>query len=171
MSKKVWKEILSWLMVIVISLGAVWLIHNFIIFPVRIPSESMENTIMVGDRVMTYRLSYLFDDPERGDIIVFRFPDDETQDYIKRILGLPGETIEGKDGYVYIDGVKLEEPYVKELLDSDFGPYTVPEDSYFMMGDNRNVSEDSRFWDMKYVHRSKIKGKALFKYPQFKWFD
>lgn len=171
MSKKVWKEILSWLLVFVIAFGLVWLIQQFIIYPLNIPSESMENTIMVGDKVMTNRLSYLFSDPERGDIIVFRLPDDEEQVYIKRIIGLPGETIEGKDGYVYIDGEKFQEPYVKDLLDSDFGPYTVPVESYFMMGDNRNISEDSRLWDKKYVHSSKIEGKALFKYPKFKWFD
>ena len=119
---------------------------------------------------MTYRQAYLFSDPKRGDIIVFPFPDDEKVDFIKRIIGLPGETIEGKNGYVYINGKKLVEKYVTSLLDEDFGPYTVPKDSYFMMGDNRSISDDARYWDNKFVKRSKIMGKALFKYPDLTWF-
>jgi signal peptidase I len=171
MAKKVIKEIISWIMVFVIAFGVATFVNKVIIFKVQVPSGSMENTILVGDRVVTLRLSYLFSDPQRGDIIVFPFPDNEKEDYIKRIMGLPGETIEGKDGLVYIDGEPLDEPYVKELLDNDFGPYVIPEGSYFMMGDNRNWSEDSRYWQNKYVARDKIKGKAILKYPDFTWFD
>jgi signal peptidase I len=130
----------------------------------------MENTILIGDRVVTSRVSYLSGEPRRGDIVVFPFPDDEEVDYIKRIIGLPGETIEGKDGLVYINGEPLVEPYVVEALDSDFGPYEVPEESYFMMGDNRNNSQDSRYWENKFLARDKIEGKAILKYPKFDWF-
>ncbi|MDF2944066.1 MAG: hypothetical protein K0S01_2924 [Herbinix sp.] len=170
MNKKILKEIISWVMVFVIAYGLATFINKVIIFKVEVPTSSMENTIMVGDKVETLHLSYLFGDPKRGDIVVFPFPDDETIDYIKRIIGLPGETIEGKDGYVYINGEPLEESYVTSLLDNDFGPFEIPEDSYFMMGDNRGVSEDARYWDDKFVERDKIKGKALFKYPDFTWF-
>jgi signal peptidase I len=170
MNKKILKEIFSWIMVFVIAIGLATFINKVIIFKVEVPTGSMENTIMIGDKVETLRLSYLFSDPKRGDIIVFPYPDDESMDYIKRIIGLPGETIEGIDGYVYIDGEPLEESYVTSLLDSDFGPYEIPEDSYFMMGDNRNVSEDARYWENKFLDRDKIKGKAIFKYPDFKWF-
>lgn len=170
MKNKVVKEIISWIMVFVIAFGIATFINKVIIFKVEVPTGSMENTIMVGDRVITLRLSYLFHNPKRGDIIVFPYPDNEKVDYIKRIIGLPGETIEGKDGYVYINGKKLIEAYVTSLLDNDFGPYVVPEDSYFMMGDNRAVSEDSRYWGNKFVKRSKIIGKALFKYPDLTWF-
>lgn len=170
MNNKILKEIISWILVFAFAIIAATLIKTFIIYNVEVPSGSMENTIMIGDRAVTFRLSYLFQDPKRGDIIVFPFPDDEKVDYIKRIIGLPGETIEGKDGYVYINGKPLEEPYVMAPIDSDFGPYEVPEDSYFMMGDNRNNSADSRFWDIKFVKRDKIEGKALLKYPDFTWF-
>lgn len=167
---KVIKEILSWVMVIVIALISALLINRFVIYKVSSPTESMENTILVGEKVWTYRLAYLFTDPERGDIVVFPAPDNEDEDYIKRIIGLPGETIEGKDGIVFIDGVALKENYFKEEPTGDFGPYTIPEDCYFMMGDNRNISLDARYWENKFVERDKIEGKAIFKYPDFTWF-
>ncbi len=173
MQNKMVKEIVSWLLVFVIAVALATFINKVVIFKVVVPSGSMEKTIMIGDRVFTYRLSYLFSDPKRGDIIVFPFPDDESVDYIKRIIGLPGDTIEGRDdGYVYINGEKLEEDYVTGPVTS-FGPYEVPEDSYFMMGDNRGISEDSRYWDDKFVKRSKIIGKALFKYKNLniKWLN
>jgi signal peptidase I len=170
MNRKILKELFSWIMVFVIAIGLATFINKVIIFKVEVPTGSMENTIMVGDKVETLRLSYLFGNPKRGDIVVFPYPDDESMDYIKRIIGLPGETIEGIDGYVYINGEPLEESYVTSLLDSDFGPFEIPEESYFMMGDNRNVSEDARYWENKFVNKDKIKGKAIFKYPDFKWF-
>lgn len=168
--KKVIKEILSWILLFILAFGISQLITKAIILKVIVPSGSMETTIMVDDRVVAFRLAYLLSEPERGDIIVFRYPDDESLNYIKRIIGLPGEIIEGRDGYVYINGEPLDEPYVAELLDNDFGPYTVPENCYFMMGDNRNWSEDSRYWINKYVNKDKILGKAIFKYPNFTWF-
>ena len=171
MDNKIVKEIISWLLVIIVAVSLAFFINKVIIFKVKVPSGSMENTIQIGDRVITFRLSYLFSNPKRGDIIVFPFPDDETDDYIKRIIGLPGETVEGIDGLVYIDGEPLEEPYVKEKIESDFGPYVVPEDSYFMMGDNRNESEDSRYWENKFVNKDKIRGKAIVKYPDITWFN
>lgn len=171
MSKQILKEILSWVLVLVVAYALALLINRFVIFKVEVPTGSMEDTIQVGDRVLTYRLSYIFKDPERGDIVVFPYPDGEEEDYIKRIIGLPGDTVEGKNGYVYINGEPLEETYVKEILDQDFGPYTVPEDHYFMMGDNRNESLDSRYWENKFVEKDKIKGKALFKYPDFEWLN
>ena len=170
MKNKVIKEIISWVIVLLIAIGLATFINKVIIMKVEVPTGSMEKTIMIGDRVMTYRQAYLFSDPKRGDIIVFPFPDDEKVDFIKRIIGLPGETIEGKKGYVYINGKKLVEKYVTSLLDEDFGPYTVPKDSYFMMGDNRSISDDARYWNNKFVKRSKIMGKALFKYPDLTWF-
>lgn len=171
MEKRVLKEIISWIMVFVIAFGLAMFINKVIIYKVKIPSGSMENTIRVGDKVITFRLAYLFSDPKRGDIIVFPFPDNEKEDYIKRIIGLPGETVEGKDGVVFVDGVPLDEPYVKEKIEHDFGPFTVPKESYFMMGDNRNSSKDSRYWDNKFVHKDKIHGKALLKYPKFDWLN
>lgn len=170
MGMKIIKEIFSWIMVFVLAILLAALIKKFVIFNVEVPTGSMESTIMIDDRAATFRLAYLFSDPKRGDIVVFPFPDDEKLDYIKRIIGLPGETVEGRDGLVYIDGKPLQEPYVTAEIDSDFGPYSIPEDCYFMMGDNRNNSADSRYWDNKYVKRDKIEGKAILKYPKLTWF-
>ena len=119
MSRKMIKEILSWIMVFVVAFGLATLINKFVIFNVEVPSGSMENTIMIGDRAVTSHLSYVFGDPKRGDIVVFPFPDDESIDYIKRIIGLPGETVEGRNGLVYIDGKPLTEPYVTAPIDQD----------------------------------------------------
>lgn len=170
MKNRIIREILSWIIVFAVAFATAVFINKVIILKVEVPTGSMEKTIMIGDRVINFRLAYLFDNPKRGDIIVFPFPDDEKVYFIKRIIGLPGETIEGRDGYVYINGRKLEEDYVTSLLNDNFGPYKVPKNSYFMMGDNRDISEDSRYWDHKFVKRNKIVGKAVFKYPDFTWF-
>lgn len=169
--KKVIREIVSWIIVLVIALVLGLFLRRFVMFTASIPSPSMENTILVGDRVVVSRLSYLFSEPERGDVIVFAYPDNESVDYIKRVIGLPGDEVEGIDGIVYVNGEPLEEAYVKEELDDDFGPYKVPEDSYFMMGDNRNNSEDSRLWTNTYLSQDKIKGKAILKLPDFAWLN
>ncbi len=131
-----------------------------------IPSGSMEDTILPGDRIIGFRLAYLLQEPDRGDIIIFRFPDDESQVFIKRVIGLPGETVRIVDGRVYIDGsdTPLDEIYLKEAPQGSFGPYEVPKDSYFVMGDNRNHSHDSRFWEHQYVEKEKILAKAVFQY-------
>ena len=139
---------------------------NFLIVNAQIPSGSMENTIMTGDRVVGNRLSYLTKDPERYDIIIFKYPDDESQLFIKRIIGLPGETVEIRDGHIYIDGSSepLEDVETKEYMVGNYGPYTIPEGCYFVMGDNRNDSKDSRYWIHPYVSKDKILGKAVFRY-------
>lgn len=171
MGKIIWQEILSWAVIITIAVILALAINKLVIYKVSPPTASMENTIMVGDKVITYRLAYLIVNPKRGDIVVFEYPDNKEEDFIKRIIALPGETIEGIDGVVYIDGEPLEEKYLKEKAEGDFGPYKVPTDSYFMMGDNRNISLDARYWENKYVTKDKIRGKALLKYPAFEWFD
>ena len=114
-----------------------------------IPSESMQNTIMKGDRVLGNRLAYIKDDPERYDIVIFKYPDDPSKIFIKRVIGLPGETVTVKDGKIYIDGKEQTQAvsFCPEEMAGSFGPYEVPEDSYFVMGDNRNNSLDSRYWD------------------------
>lgn len=172
MTKRVVKEIISWIMVFVVAFLLAFLINRFVVFQVEVPSGSMENTIMTGDRVVTQRLSYLFGDPKRGDIVVFPFPDNEDVDYIKRIIGVPGDTIEIRQGVLYINEEPYEEDYLKApMVKEDFGPISVPEESYFMMGDNRNSSADARVWKNKFVHIDKIKGKAIFKYPDFTWLN
>ena len=138
----------------------------------EVPTGSMEHTIEVDDCIMGFRLAYLFSEPERGDIVIFPWPDDPEITYVKRIIGLPGETVEIKDGSVFINGVALQEGYLKEEMLGKFGPYEVPEGSYFMLGDNRNTSADSRRWENTYLKREDIEAKVLFRYsPEFYWFS
>lgn len=167
--KEIISEIISYAKVIMIALAVTYIANHTLIVNANVPSGSMENTIKTGSRIIINRLAYRSADPKRGDIISFDFPDDESQNYLKRIIALPGETIEGKGGEIYINGQKLEEDYIKEKSYMDFGPYTVPDESYFVMGDNRNDSWDSRFWRNTYVHIDKIVGKAEFEYfPEIK---
>lgn len=158
------KEILDWAGILITALVLSLLINFCLIINAKVPTGSMENTIMTGDRLFGNRLAYVFSDPQRGDIVIFHYPDDEKVLYIKRIIGLPGETVEIKNGGVYIDGKLLEERYLNVTTQGEFGPYEVPEGKYFMMGDNRNNSADSRFWDNTYLDRSKIVGKAFMRY-------
>ena len=176
---KIWNEIWDYVKMIIIVVVVVLFVNNFILINAKIPSESMENTIMNGDRVFGFRLAYglnvdLFGnhiskkvkDPERFDIVIFKYPDDESQLFIKRLIGLPGETVEIRDGKVYIDGSQepLDDSFVPEVPTGDYGPYKVPENSYFMLGDNRENSRDSRFWDNTFVTFDQIVGKAMIRY-------
>ena len=169
--KSIGKELLENLKMINFVVIFVVVVNNFLIINAKIPSESMENTIMTGDRIFGNRLAYVLGDPERYDIVIFRYPDDESQLFIKRVIGLPGETVEIIDGKVYIDGsdTPLDDSFTPEIPTGSYGPYTVPEGCYFMLGDNRNNSKDSRFWQNPYVEKDKILGKAVLKYfPGFK---
>ena len=102
--KRFWEELWEYVKMILIVVVVVLIVNNFLLINAKIPSESMEDTIMTGDRIFGNRLAYLFSDPQRYDIVIFKYPDDETQLYIKRVIGLPGETVEIRDGKVYIDG-------------------------------------------------------------------
>jgi signal peptidase I len=141
----------EWGILIAAALLIAIVIRSFVFQAFYIPSESMVPTLRVGDRVLVNKLSYKLHDPRRGDIAVFRAPEEaqtaDIKDLVKRIVGLPGETIQGKDGRVYIDGRPLSEPYLPEGTRSrDFGPEKVPPDSYFMLGDNRQFSKDSIYF-------------------------
>ncbi|MFR5601265.1 MAG: signal peptidase I [Lachnospiraceae bacterium] len=163
-----WKaEILDWIKIIVIAALIAFVLDTFIIANSKVPSQSMENTIMTGDRVIGSRLSYKFGDPKRGDVAIFRWPDDESIYFVKRIIGLPGDVIDIRDGHVYLNGSEtpLEEPYLREaMIPEDEMHFEVPEDSYFMLGDNRNESRDSRYWKNTFVHEDKLIAKVLFRY-------
>lgn len=163
------RELMEDVIMVLVVLVVVFLIKNFVLINAVIPSGSMENTIMTGDRVFGNRLTYRFGDPERGDIAIFRYPDDESELYIKRVMGLPGDTIEIKDGLLYLNNSEepLAEPYLKEIPTGDFVPYQVPEGCYFMLGDNRNKSNDSRMWENTYVTRENVLAKAVFRYYPF----
>lgn len=157
------KKLLEWVKPVLIAVVLALIINNFIIINVIIPTSSMEDTIQVKDRGIAFRLSYLFSEPEHGDIVVF---DANYKDVllVKRIIGLPGDVVEIKDGEVFVNNDVLIEPYIKEQTEGDWGPYEIPENHYFMLGDNRNNSKDSRHWDNPYIERDLIRGKFLFRY-------
>lgn len=166
---KILKEILSYSRAILTGLIIGFAVSNYIVANAEVPSGSMETTIMTGDRIIINRLAYINEGPQRGDIISFSFPDNESELFLKRVIGLPNEVIEGKDGIIYINDEPLTNDYTSIISYDDFGPYTIPEDSYFVMGDNRTNSYDSRYWEHKFVPIDSIVGKAEFSYyPSFK---
>ena len=162
----IWKELWEYIKMIIFVIVVVLIVNNVLLINARVPSESMEKTIMTGDRFFGNRLAYLFNDPERFDIVVFKYPDDESQLFVKRVIGLPGETVEIREGKVYINGsdTPLDDSFTPETPMGNYGPYVVPEGSYFMLGDNRNHYGDSRFWKQPYVEKDKIVGKAILRY-------
>ena len=173
---------------IVIAVILALFIRTFVVQAFKIPTGSMENNLLIGDHLLVNKFVFgptplaigrkvLPVRPiRRGDIVVFKYPDEPDRDFIKRVIGLPGETIELKQKKVYVNGTPLDEPYVhfltppsteyQEVTSSDlrerFGPVTVPPDQYFVMGDNRDNSQDSRYWG--FLPRHYVKGKALLIY-------
>ncbi|MCH5320164.1 MAG: signal peptidase I [Eubacterium sp.] len=164
------REAIEFCIPIVAAIILAILLKSFVFANAIVPTGSMLNTIQEKDRIIASRLAYINSDPERYDIIIFAYPDDESQNYVKRVIGLPGETVEIVNGIVYVtktDGetIQLDDSFVTNCIpEGDFGPFYVPEDSYFMLGDNRNSSWDSRYWKNKYVHKDKILGQVKFRY-------
>lgn len=218
--KSKFRETVEFLMPIIIAVIVALLLKTFVFANAVVPTGSMISTINEGDRIIASRLSYINNSPERYDIILFYFPDDESQIFVKRVIGLPGETVEIVNGATYItdaDGNKAQAdqsfiqnetpvgnygpfyiPYKGEAITTDGiycyaengeivgsaefiekyckadekGNYTVSQNCYFCMGDNRNHSHDSRFWNNTFVSEDKILGKAKFKYyPHFEKFE
>lgn len=156
------KELLS---IVIIAFVLAMVLRTFVIEGRIIPSESMLPTIQVKDRVMVNKFIYRFKEPERGDIVVFAPPEalNTDQDYIKRVIGLPGDSVEMKNGKVYINDRPLKEPYLAEALNYEFGPVEVPEGCLMVLGDNRNHSFDSHYWNA-WLTRDRLKGKAFLTY-------
>lgn len=141
--------VIEWVAVLVVAVVAAILIRAFVFEPFFIPSGSMEPTLKVNDRVLVNKLSYDLHGIHRGDVVVFRKPPNDyspnIKDLIKRVIGLPGETISGKDGAVYINGHRLKEPWLpKGVTTAPFPAVAIPRGDYFVMGDNRGDSADSR---------------------------
>ena len=160
------KEIRDYIFLIIIALLFAFLMNKFVYANAEVPTESMLPVVEPGDRLIVNRLSYLFEEPQRGDIVMFAYPDNEKKNYLKRIIGLPGEKVEIRNGLIYINDGKtpLYEPYLNDFPNGNYGPYNVPEGCYFMLGDNRDNSLDAREWKNKYVKKEKIVGKAWIKY-------
>lgn len=192
--KRSWlRELLSFVEIFVAAFILAQVMTHFVLINAEVPSESMENLIEPGDRLFGFRLAYAFEEPERFDVVIFRYPVDESQNFIKRIIGLPGEVVEIRSGKIYIDGsdTPLEEPYLPEewTEDNDGYIFDVPQDCYLMLGDNRNISLDARFWASQaiqegiaddieqaqqytYVSSEQILGRAIFKYyPKIQTLD
>ncbi len=155
------KEVWEWVKTLAFALVLALLIKNFLVeFPL-VPTSSMVPTIGVKERIVVDKLTYRFKPVQRGDVVVFPNPDNPSELYVKRAIGLGGETVEIHDGKVFVNGEALDEPYLRVVTQGRFGPYKVPEGHYFFLGDNRNSSRDSRYWDSThYVAAKDVKGKA-----------
>ena len=151
------KDIIWWALSFIITFIIMLFINTFIIINAYIPTTSMIPTIMPG-RILANRLYYVKNLPQRKDIVIIRKNESL---YVKRILALPGETIEIKNGVVYINNIKIEEPYVFFKSYDNYGPYIVPDNCYFVLGDNRVNSFDSRLWEEKVVNKKDIIAKKI----------
>lgn len=162
--KQILKEVISTILYIAVVLAVTWLIITFVGQRTQVNGSSMEPTLSNHDNLIVDKISYRFKDPERFDIIVFPFQYEEDVYYIKRIIGMPGETVFiDLDGTIYIDGEALQESYGREVMLSPGRagePITLGEDEYFVLGDNRNNSSDSRDPSVGNIHRDRIVGKA-----------
>lgn len=161
--KGIIKELLAWLAMIAVVVAATYLVVTFVGQRTQVSGESMETTLSNGDHLIVDKISYRFRDPERYDIVVFPYRLEENTYYIKRIIGLPGETVQIVDGYVYINGIQLDEHYGNEIMEKPgiaAEPVTLGEDEYFVLGDNRNNSQDSRTASVGVIHRDEILGRA-----------
>ncbi len=182
--QKRWKTIREYLDTLVIAIILALVIRTFVVQAFKIPSGSMIPTLLIGDHILVNKFIYgvklPFTDivvipitvPERGDVIVFRFPKDESKDFIKRVVGVPGDKVEVRDKVLYVNGIEQNESFTNDDVNAlssqlmmgrdNFGPVNVPENSYFVMGDNRDHSLDSRFWG--FVDFKNIKGEAFLIY-------
>ncbi len=139
--------LIEWVGVLVVSVALALALRAFVVQSFSIPSESMEPTLQIGDHLLVEKLSTRFGEVERGEIVVFVRPADvpgDTEDLVKRVIAVGGESVQGIDSQIFIDGEPIDEPYLAEAFFLDFGPVLVPEGEIFMMGDNRNQSLDSR---------------------------
>ena len=153
-----------WIRDILLSLSIAAVVIVFLCQPVKVEGTSMLPQLADEQRIFVSKIAYRFDSIERGDVIVFRFPDDPSRSYIKRVVGLPGETVEIRRGEVLINGGTFPEPYVPRRYrdPSSHPPFVVGQGTYYVLGDHRNTSNDSRTWGT--VAEAFITGKAVFAY-------
>ena len=170
------REVLSWVVTLLAAFALAMVLKNYVIINATVPTGSMEHTIEPGDDLFGLRLAYQFSEPKRGDIVIFRFPDDETQKYVKRVIGLPGETITFVGGHVYVDGERLDESaYLEDSVVTEPGEqdeFVVPDGCIFVLGDNREVSYDARYWENTYISQDKIQSdvEVVIPFHKLPWF-
>lgn len=183
--RAVWKEILSWVISIALVLVVTRLVHTFVFQPVRVDGESMRNTLQDNEYMIATKWDYLVGAPNRFDVVICHYPDpaamremevaqestpmrrsgglfNTAENFVKRVVGLPGEELEIRKGELYINGEWVPQNFDKTESQRDFGPVTVPEDHYFVIGDNRNNSHDSRYDDVGPLPTSMIIGHVRF---------
>ena len=161
--KEIIKELSGWLLYIVLIIALTWTVVTFVGQRTEVSGSSMETTLSDKDQLIVDKMTYRFRDPKRYDIVVFPYQYQDNTYYIKRIIGLPGETVQILSGMVYIDGMRLDEHYGNEIMENPGiaeGPLTLGEDEYFVLGDNRNNSSDSRASDVGLIHRKDLIGRA-----------
>lgn len=161
--KEIIKELAGWLLYIVLSIALTWIVVTFVGQRTEVSGSSMETTLSDKDQLIVDKMTYRFRDPKRYDIVVFPYQYQDNTYYIKRIIGLPGETVQILSGMVYIDGMRLDEHYGNEIMENPGiaeEPLTLGEDEYFVLGDNRNNSSDSRASDVGLIHRKDLIGRA-----------
>lgn len=163
-------EIKEWLKCIVIAVAVAMFIRTFIVELYVVDGPSMNPTLQHAERLVVNKFVYRMRAPERGEILIFKFPKDQTRDFIKRVIAVPGDTIEIQDGHVFVNGELQNEPFILSKTRGSYPLATVPEGTIFVMGDNRNNSEDSRFPDVGFVPFELIQGKAsVIFWPLDKW--
>ena len=155
------EEIKDWVISILIAVVLAFFIRYFIVELYMVEGPSMRPTLVNGERLVVNKFVYRFKEPEKGEVLIFKYPKDPSRDFIKRVIAVAGDTIEIKDSRVFVNGQLLTEPYILERTRSSYPLSTVPHGTIFVMGDNRNNSEDSRFPDVGFVPLNMIKGKAM----------
>jgi signal peptidase I len=177
---KIWEYAKAIITALILAL----IIRAYIVQAFKIPSGSMLQTLLIGDHILVNKFMYgteipftdkrvlILSKPKRGDIVVFKYPEDPSRDFIKRVIGIEGDIVEGKNKTIHVNGKPVTEPYVQHtdsaqqyggvMQRDNFGPYLVPRDKFFVMGDNRDQSYDSRYWG--YVDLKEVRGKAFIIY-------
>ncbi len=162
-------ELMEFIEALVIAVALGLFIVIFIVQSFLVQGQSMEQTLTDGQRLFVDKLTYRFRDPQRGEIVVFKYPSNPSRKFIKRVIGIPGDVVAIRDNVLYLNGVPLEEDYIigptRGMYGAPtFGPQTVPEGCYFVLGDNRTNSDDSRYPDVGMVKRELIVGRAIISY-------
>ncbi|EGO63123.1 signal peptidase I [Acetonema longum] len=155
------QEVKDWLISILIAVVLAFFIRSFIVELYMVEGPSMRPTLVNSERLVVNKFIYRFKEPQRGEVIVFRYPRDPSRDFIKRVIGVAGDKIEIRDGQVFLNGQLQNENYILERTRGSYPLVTIPQGHIFVMGDNRNNSEDSRFRDVGFVPLDLVKGKAM----------
>ena len=152
------REIFEWVVTIAAAVLIAFVIRTFLFEPVRVDGGSMLETLQDGEIMFVTKYDYLTSGPERFDVVICHYPNRGSTNFVKRVVGLPGDTVEIRGGYLYVNGERYEEDYIEHRPYADFAAYTVPEGYYFVMGDNRANSHDSRADDVGPIARDQIVG-------------